>query len=208
MTTSASACLWADTGRKQPGEHMKKLLVILGVAIVALAAGLSVAACGGTTTIIKEAPATPEPSPTARPSPPSPAPSPTQAQTPGQAAPQGTTSPPVEQAAPQGTSSPPAQPTLDGAVEPSAIGVGANNEIDDISWQTWNSNEAVGTGQQLIDDCNPDCADAPTSYETVTITLTGVEGNAYTLISEVDQNGNPFNAEYGPSVSSFVQSVS
>lgn len=171
-----------------------KIIAVVS-AIVAALVVLSTAACGSTT-IIKEVPA---PSPAATRA----SPTPTATSAPSSSA---TTRAP----APQGTYSPPAAPppTLAGVVEPSTIGIGAHNEIVGISWQSWGGETANGTGQQLVDDCNPTCANGNSSYETVTVTVAQLQGGAYTQITEADQNGNPVNAQYGPSVSTFIQTAS
>jgi hypothetical protein len=99
-------------------------------------------------------------------------------------------------------------PTLDGAAEPRAIVVGmGGNEITGITWQSWGADAATGTGQQEVSSCNPDCALGAVTDEPVTVTVAHLAGNAYTQIRETNQNGTPVNAQYGPSVSSFVESV-
>lgn len=106
-------------------------------------------------------------------------------------------------------------------IMPSTIGVGQDgNQITGIAWSQWNSSQAVGTGQQGAsiaacnaagnDPTNPACQPVP-----VTITLAGVQNGQYTTITETanaDSNfgpaGTSINSQYGPSVSSFIQSAS
>jgi hypothetical protein len=107
-------------------------------------------------------------------------------------------------------------------VQPSTIDVGQDgNIITGITWSEWDSAQAVGTGTQGAslgacntvnnDPTNPACQPVP-----VTITLTGIDqNNDYTMIIELANADSPFgsagssiNAQYGPSVSTFIQSAS
>lgn len=42
----------------------------------------------------------------------------------------------------------------------------------DMTWPTWNGDEAVGAGTEKIDGCNPDCAAGPEYSVAVTVTFT------------------------------------
>jgi len=48
---------------------------------------------------------------------------------------------------------------------------GANDQLTDLHWTTWGPANAVGTGQESLNDCTPSCADGhPQSYA-VTVVL-------------------------------------
>jgi hypothetical protein len=173
----------------------RKIVVAIIAGLIALAVVLSIAACGSTpakTPSSSVAPAT--------------KPSPQPGQTP-QAAPQ--PSPP-----PAPSPVYPSTVALDGAVRPTEITVGMQNVIMNITWSEWSQNQAVGNGQQELNNCQPDCAQGQVTWEPVTITLSDAQpaegssgGYAFTQITEADQNGNGVNAQYGPEVSTFVENV-
>jgi hypothetical protein len=43
--------------------------------------------------------------------------------------------------------------------------------LSDMAWSTWDSTEAVGTGTEQLDDCNPNCAAGTLHSVPVRVTL-------------------------------------
>jgi hypothetical protein len=69
---------------------------------------------------------------------------------------------------------------------PSLIGFSADagNIVTKIHWSSWSDSEAVGTGMSDIDDCVPDCAEAPIDEVPTRLTLSDPRAGHFTVITE------------------------
>ena len=74
----------------------------------------------------------------------------------------------------------------------------AGNVVQNITWGSWTSSGATGSGTSDIDSCVPSCAQAPPSYVPATITLSDPVNGKFTQMTET-RNGSTSTWTY-PSV--------
>jgi hypothetical protein len=69
---------------------------------------------------------------------------------------------------------------------PSLIGFSADagDIVTKIHWTSWSDSKAVGTGISDIDDCVPDCAEAPIDEVLTRLTLSDPKDGHFTVITE------------------------
>lgn len=84
------------------------------------------------------------------------------------------------------------------ATEPPAIDLACADgglSFSDLSWTSWTSRSAEGTGQLSENDCTPDCADGTVHQFEASVTLTGVvnsiKGPVFSIINASYPNGGP-----------------
>ena len=56
---------------------------------------------------------------------------------------------------------------------------GGNNYLTSLTWERWSATEALGTGIQKINDCDPDCASGKFHDFPVTVKLEDIEGGQF-----------------------------
>lgn len=101
---------------------------------------------------------------------------------------------------------PPQGATFDG-VAPATLTLGSDNMINGITWSRWTATEAVGAGQQMVDNCVPDCADAQVSWEPVTVTLSQVSDGHFTWFTESSAGYAVMPVDTGGPVSQEIQAA-
>ena len=159
------------------GKTMK-LNKAIAIPAIALAAGLSLAACGS----VKGHAALPAVTHTGVTAP---------------AAPLATTAPPTAKPAP-------ALPTVSTnnginpgvrAVEPSTIDLSAdgNGDLNGLTWSSWTAYSADGSGSFNVNNCQPNCAEGTTVDVTVSVALyapTSGSSSYFTAMTLTDRSGN------------------
>lgn len=158
---------------------------LIAVPAVALAAGISLGACGTTHTVIIKAAPTITHTVTA------PAPKPTTPKaTPKPKAAKGTTPAPAQALPTVDTNN-----TIDSgpqAVEPSAIYLQAdgNGNVTGITWSSWTVNGAEGSGSINVNNCQPYCAVGTTVEVPVSVALSSPLDGSFTAMTLTDRSGN------------------
>jgi hypothetical protein len=56
------------------------------------------------------------------------------------------------------------------------------NIVGSITWSSWTTTEAIGTGQRLLQSCKPNCATGPTQTVPETVVLSQPEAGYFTVI--------------------------
>ena len=150
-----------------------KLNKAIALPAIALAAGISLAACGSA-----KAPAAPPPVTHTVTAP---------ATAPKRTTPAPTTSAPTTAAPPPTAAAPTPILSVTGysGTEPGEINFSgdAGYIITNINWSSWGPNEADGTGTSDIQGCVPDCATGSETPYTDTIVLSDVQGGQFTQVS-------------------------
>ena len=155
-----------------------KLSKAIAIPAIALAAGLSLAACGS----VKGHAALPAITHTGVIPP---------------AAPLATTAPPTAKPAP-------ALPTVSAnngidpgvrAVEPSTLELSAdgNGDLNGLTWSSWTAYSAAGSGSFNVNNCQPNCAEGTTVDVTVSVALSAPTSGSspyFTAMTLTDRSGN------------------
>jgi hypothetical protein len=61
-------------------------------------------------------------------------------------------------------------------VQPKEISISGDStgEVKDLVWSNWGSAQATATGTELLDDCNPNCAEGHNTPYPATVTVAGL----------------------------------
>ena len=79
-------------------------------------------------------------------------------------------------------------------IEPNVVHISgdAGNIVDNMTWTSWNSEMAVGSGTWGYDDCIPDCAEGTVTDYPATITFSEPSFGRFTVLTEVTTGPHGF----------------
>jgi hypothetical protein len=169
---------------------MLKLDKLIAIPVIALTAGLGVAACSSAKAPALGLDHTPTASATA----------PAATKTAHSANPKPVATTPAAAPAPIKAAALPTVPTnsaIDGtqAVEPSTIDLSAdgNGDLNGLTWSSWTAYSAKGSGSFNVNNCKPNCAQGTTVNVTVSVALsapTSGSSPCFTAMTLTDNSGN------------------